>query len=243
MEIITKILGNTSIWEITVLIVVIYFLFKPDLLKNITKFKIGDIEVELNTLKEEVKKGTDKINVLESELKNDRQLLDELRDSFDPDASVSELGEARKLIKSQARNLSDINSLREHLSMNSLPEQLYIAAVSIRETRPVILLPDLVSFLGEIAASKTLGEYRFNTIWTLTSALHRILISCIRDGIEPFPSEELLMKARDVLQKLERNPKVQQDRPDEPKKGIRGPVKDCATWVEKGLVKSNSANA
>lgn len=239
MDIFVKILENTSLWEITALIIIIYFLFQPELLKNITRLKIGDFEVELNTLKEEVKKGSDKIIELESELKNDRKLLEKLCDSFDPDAPVADLVEASKSIKAQARNLSEIDSLKEDLSLDSSSEQLYVAAVSIRETRPVRLLPDLISLLGEIADSQNLGGYRFNTIWTLTSALHRILISSVRDGVEPVPTKELLLQAKKVLIQLEMNPKVQEDRPDEPKKGIRGPIKDSLNWVEKGLKKLN----
>jgi DNA integrity scanning protein DisA with diadenylate cyclase activity len=235
MDIIVEILRNTSLWEITTLLIVIYFIFQPEILKNITKFKFGQFELEMNTLKEEVKKGNDKITSLELELKSDRLQLDKLRNSFDPNASVGELGEARKSIKSQARNLSEISSLSEYLNMDSSSEQLYIAAVGIRETRPVKLLPNLISFLELIAASNTLGGYRLNTIWTLTSALHKILISCIRDDIEPLPDKNLLLQARNVLQKLENNPRVQQDRPDAPNKGIRGPIKDSSTWVEKGL--------
>jgi len=50
MEIIVKILGNTSLWEVTVLLIIIYFLFQPEMLKNITRLKTADFEVELNTL-------------------------------------------------------------------------------------------------------------------------------------------------------------------------------------------------
>ncbi len=237
MDIFLKILENTSLWEVVVLIIVVYFLFQPEIIKNITRLKIGDFEVELKTLKDEVKKGSEKITELESELKSDRKLLDELRESFDPNAAVSDLADARKSIKSQARNLSDIDSLREDLNMESSAEQLYVAAVSIRETKPVKLLPDLISFLGELSESQNLGGYRFNTIWTLTSALHKTLISAIRDGIEPSPTKELLLKTQKVLQQLEVNTKVQQDRPDEPEKGIRGPTKHSLNWVKKGLLK------
>ncbi|VAW58630.1 hypothetical protein MNBD_GAMMA11-897 [hydrothermal vent metagenome] len=94
-------------------------------------------------LKEEVKKENNKISKLESELKNDRKRLDELRESFDPDASVNELAEIRGSIKSQTRNLTEIESLREDLSTDSSADQLYVAAVSIRETRAVKLLSDL----------------------------------------------------------------------------------------------------
>lgn len=235
MEIIRTILGNTSLWEITLLLTVVYLMLKPEILRSITKLKIGDIEVELSSLKKEVQKGKDKINELEFEMKNDRKILDDLQKSFDASAPIEDLKHVRKQIKSHAKNLSDANSLKDYLSMQSSAEELYVAAVSIKESKPVALLPELISFLGDIASSNTIGGYRFNTIWTLTSGLHGILISCIRDGVEPKPNKELLISAKEVLEKLGANPKVLEDRPDKPEKGIRGPIKDCMAWINKGL--------
>jgi len=58
---------------------------------RISKIKLGDFEVQLDTLREEIQKGTDKIAELESEVENDRRLFEDILNSFDPDAPVSDL--------------------------------------------------------------------------------------------------------------------------------------------------------
>lgn len=235
MEIITEILKNTSPWEILLFVMVIYFFSIPEFRKRITKIKFGEFELELEALKTEIRKGKEKIAELEDEVENDRRLFEDILDSFDPDAPVRDLAAARQAIKAEARNLSELESLRKFLTLDSSAEELFVAAVTIREKRPVSLLPDLIAFLEQVANADDLGGYRLNTIWTLTSALHLTLIACIRDGVEPKPSNEILEKARVMLTKLEANKKVQKDRPDNPMKGIRGPAKHASNWVNQGL--------
>ena len=239
MNYVELILKNTSLWEIMALIIVIYVLFNPSLLKTITKLKVGDLEIELNALKEQVKKGEEHINELEAELENERRLFEDLIDNFDPDTPLKELSKVRQSIKTQAKNLEEIDFLKKSLTMTTPSEELYIAAVSIRERRPTALIPDLINFLEELSEDKSLGDFRLNTIWTLTSALHLSLLSAIRDNVPPMPNSKVLLHAKRVLDKLEKNPRVQNDRPDNPMKGIRGPIKHCKTWIEKGLTKQN----
>lgn len=235
MEYIELILKNTSLWEVMAFIVMLYFLFQPSLLKQITRLKVGDLEIELNALKEQVARGEEHINELEAELENERRLFEDLVDNFDPNAPLKDLAEARKAIKTNAKNLEEIESLSKYLSKNAKPEDLYVAAVSIRERRPTTLIPGLISFLDELAAERNLCNYRLNTVWTLTSALHLSLLSAIRDGVPPLPNSETLLKAEKMLDALENNPRVQLDRPDNPMKGIRGPIKHCRSWVLKGI--------
>lgn len=235
MNYVELVLDNTSLWEVMAFIVLLYFLFQPSLLKKITRLKVGDLEIELKELKEQVDRGEDHINELEAELENERRLFEDLVDNFDPDAPLKELAETRKAIKTNAKSLEEIEAIGNFLSLNATPEELYVAAVSIRERRPTSLIPNLVSFLGELAARNDLGGYRLNTIWTLTSALHLSLLSAIRDGVKPIPTSEVLLKAENVLDVLESNPKVQLDRPDKPMKGIRGPIKHCRSWIKKGF--------
>lgn len=95
------------------------------------------------------------------------------------------------------------------------------------------MFPNLISLLDDLANDNELGGYRLNIIWTLTSSIHKILISCVRDGLEPFPKNDILIYAEKTLEKLEKHPKVIGDRPDSPMKGIRGPIKHSLVWIQK----------
>ena len=239
MEYLLPILKNSSLLDVAAFIVVLYFLFNPSLLKKITRLKVGDLEIELNALKEQVEKGEDHINELVSDLESERRVFEDLLDNFDPNAPLKDLAETRRAIKANAKNLEEINSLKSYLSLDSKPEDLYAAAVTIRERRPTSLAPDIIAFLGELASDKNLGGFRLNTIWTLTSALHLILLSAIRDNVSPRPDLGMLLRAERILDALESNPRVQADRPDNPMKGIRGPIKHCRTWIKKGFLIEN----
>lgn len=233
MVLIEKILDNTSLWEVIALIIVIYLLFRPDIINRITKFKIGDFEMELNEIKKELIKEKEKISELEDEIENEKRQFQELILRFDANASLNELSSVRQILRSQSRNNADLEVYKNLLSINSTAEELYATAVSIREKRPAELLPDVVSLLCDLNNSGNLGGFRLNIIWTLVSSVHKILISCVRDGLEPFPSKDTLDKAEITLKKLETHPKVLSDRPDDPLKGIRGPIKHSITWIKK----------
>ena len=233
MEILSEILGNTSLWEVLMLFIFIYILFRPDLINRVTKFKVGDFELELSELKKEVAKGNEKIYELESELEHERRQFEELENSFDANAPINELSKVRQSIKAQARNLGEVESLKKYLNNSANPEELYVAAVGVREKRPISLLPDLVSLLDDLSMDKDLGGYRLNTIWTLVSALHRILITIVRDGIRPIPSQKQLDRCEKVLKKLDKNHRVLADHPDKPMKGIKGPIKYSLDWLRK----------
>ena len=241
MELIEKILSNTSLWEVVALIIVIYLLFRPDIINRITKFKIGDFEMELTELKKDIKEGKEKISELEVEIENEKRQFQELLNKFDAAAPLSMLSSVRQTLKSQSRNISDIDVYRKLLTKNSTPEELYGVAVSVREKRPTELFPNIVSLLDDLAEDQNLGGFRLNTIWTLTSSIHKILISCVRDGLVPFPKDEDLDNAEKTLKKLEKHPKVIADRPDDPMKGIRGPIKHSMTWIQKAREKKNNA--
>jgi hypothetical protein len=57
MEIISNISKNTSLWEIVALLIVIYLICRPNLINRITKFKVGDFELEIIELKKEIENG------------------------------------------------------------------------------------------------------------------------------------------------------------------------------------------
>lgn len=236
MKYIELILTNSSLWEMIAFIVVAYILiFDRKLLRSITRIKVGDLEVELKTLKKEVASGRAELEELESELETERRLFDDIIETFDPNSPVKDLAEARAAIKSKAKGIEEIRVLQGLLTLESTPSELYAAAVSIRERRPTQLTEVLVEFIDQIAKTNDLGNIRLNTIWTLTSALHLTLLSAIRDGVKPAIQIIVLRKASIALDKLEIHPLVQGDRPDKPMKGVRGPIKHCRSWIEKGL--------
>lgn len=243
MEIVLKILENTSLWEVILLLIVVYVMFRPGIVNRITRFRVGDFELELSEIKKEIQEGKEKISELQSEIENEKKRFEELLYKFDANASLNELAPVRQALKSQSRNISDVEVFRKYLSKSSNPEELFAAAVGIREKRPVGLLPDIVLLLGDLAADKELGGFRLNTIWTLTSSIHKILISCVRDGAGPFPSIATLERAEQVLQQLEKNPRVLMDRPNDPMRGIRGPIKHSLNWIKKAKEKAKSSPA
>lgn len=233
MEILYKIIENVSLWEVVLLIVVVYIIFHPELINRISKFKVGEFEIELIELKKEVQEGNEKILELESELENEKRRFEELIDNIDANAPLGQLGTLRQTIKAQARNISETDIFKKHLKISAKPEELYAVAVGIREKRPVSLLPDVISLLDDLAGDANLGGFRLNTVWTLTSAVHKILIACVKDGVEPFPSKDLLDQGESVLQRLNLNPRVKSDRPEDPMRGIRGPIKYSLNWISK----------
>ncbi|MBU0913244.1 MAG: hypothetical protein KKF22_11955 [Gammaproteobacteria bacterium] len=233
MDYLALILKNTSLWELLALVVVLYFLCQPSLMKTITRIKVGELEIELQQLKVKVERSEAHIDELESELQNERRLFADFIDHFNPNASTPELAPIRSTARALARNMDDIDSLKDFLKLGTAPDELYLTAVALRERRPVKLIPDLVALLADLSADSDLGGYRLNVIWTLTSALHLSLLSAVRDGVRPMPDKDTLSLAERMLFQLERHIKVQQDRPDEPLKGIRGPIKHCQAWIKK----------
>lgn len=233
METILKILEKSSLWEYFVLIIVGYLIFRPDLINRITKLKMGNIEFELSEIKKEINDGKEKLSKLESEIESEKKLFDELLEKFKADSSLKTLKPIKNVLKSRAKNSTDIEILRKYLNPKSSAEELFTTAVSIREKRPPELFPDIIKLLDDLSEDEYLGGFRLNTIWTLTSSIHKILISCIRDNLKPFPTSELLDKAELTLKKLESNQRVISNRPDNPMKGIRGPIKHSLTWIKK----------
>ncbi|WP_434362381.1 hypothetical protein NF212_19110 [Parasalinivibrio latis] len=230
------ILENVAVWEVVLVIGLIWIWRQPELLKKITCLKIGELEIELQQLREEVNQSKETIQELEENLESEKRLFGELLESFNPEAPLSELAPTRDLLKAHARSIENPDDLRQFLHRDVLPGELYAAAVALRERRPVPVLPDMIQYLDWLAADSELRGIRLNTVWTLTSAFHLTLIAAIRDKVEPGVEKETLYLALPMLDKLEKNPRVQGDRPDAPKKGILGPLNHARKWVEKGLM-------
>lgn len=217
-----------NIWQFAGLIIIIWIIFNPEILNKISKIKFGDLELELRELKNDVAS-------LENELERERSVFMDLLEGFDPKAPVKDLAKTREVLKAHARTMDNPEELKGFLTKDASAEQLFAAAVAMRERRPVGLFSELLDCLDRLAESKNLDGIRLNTVWTLTSALHRMLISSVRDGVKPTVPEAELKRAQEVLDKLYINPRVQHDRSDNPDKGVRGPIRFAKAWIDKGL--------
>ena len=82
MDYLALILKNTSLWELLALVIVMYFLCQPSLMKAITRIKVGELEIELEQLKAKVEQSEAHIGELESELQNERRLFVDFIEKF-----------------------------------------------------------------------------------------------------------------------------------------------------------------
>ena len=226
---------NVKLWELIVLAVMIWLSTKPKILERITRVKIGDLELELEQLKKDVTDQKNEIRTLEKELENEREIFKEILEGFDPHVPVNELTRTRERLRAYAKTLTDLDEITEHLDPSKGPEELYAAAVMFRERRPTKFVPQLLDCLDSLANSENLLGIRLHTVWTLASALHFTVIASVRDGVEPKIPKKELERAQQVLGRLERNPRVQKDRPDDPKRGVRGPIRYTLDWIKRGL--------
>lgn len=217
-----------NLWQLIAVGIVAWVWRHPEILQRVESLKVGEIEVKLQELESE-------IETLESEIEQERQVFRDIIQGFDPSAPSEELDRTRELLKAHARTLSDIDTIAPYLREDASPEELYAAAVAFRERRPTQLVGTLLDCMERLSNRSDLGDVRLQTVWTLVSALHRTLISAIRDRAEPIIPKDELMRADEILQRLETNPRIQADRPDNPQKGVRGPIKHARSWIKKGL--------
>lgn len=225
-------LNNFSLWPLIAAAALIWLLRQPNLLGRITKFSFGGFAIELEKLREELEENREQIISLESEIERNRRAFSDILEGFDPNAPLEKVVHTRNLLTANARALKDLSAVREMLSASASAEQIYAAAVTLRERRATEFYPDVVLCLDRLADQPNLGGIRLNTIWTLVSALHRMLIASIRDGIKPSLSNEQLKRSKAVLKKLAVNPRVLLDRPDAPEKGVLGPLKLALRWID-----------
>lgn len=236
------ILENVSVWQVLVLALVIALFRRPERLekipKYISRFKVGDLEVELREIKEELKQTKEQVEVLENDLENSR--FESVLGTFDAHGPVAELDATRRALKDVAASIEDLAPVRAGLGEGASADQLYAAAEVARTRRDPALFDDLVACLERLAPDPDLGGVRLHTVWTLTSALHKTLISDIRPGTAPRITPAQLERAQEMLKLLNSNPRVRADRPDDPMKGVRGPTKWAGDWIRKGLARADA---
>lgn len=233
-EVFTVVMENVRLWEIALLIFLFWLFHHPELVKSIQSIKVGELEIKLHELEAEVSRSRSEIEELEDELESSRLMFGDLLENVDVNAA-GDLTPLAGLLKAHARALDDLDAVVELLQSGSSPEEVYAAAVTLRERRPVAQFSSLIDYLARIVDDDELGGNRLKTVWMLASATHKLLLAAVRDGIGPGIERSELQRAQSVLQRLERHPRVQADRPDRPDKGIRGPIRHAMAWIDRGL--------
>ena len=224
-------LENVSLWPVVAIAALVWLMRQPGLLDRLGRVSLGGLEVELREVKARLEESEEQISTLENELEQEREALRELPASFDPPAPVSELAGARESLKARARAMSDLSEVRAWLGPQASASELYAAAEILRERRPTEFVGDLTDCLDRLASDPALKGVRLHTVWTLTSALHRILIAAVRDGVPPPIPEATLASAEAMLDRLEANPRVQGDKPEAPDRGVRCPIRHARRWI------------
>ena len=208
-----------------------------ELPKYISSFKVGGFELELREMKEALMETKETVAVLENELAEERVRFNTILTSFDPHAPVAELEETRIALKSLAPGLTDLKPVLAGLESGATPEALYAAAEVLRNRSDISHFDRLVACIERIAGSPSLEGYRLHTVWTLTSAVHKLLIREVRQTARPHLTVDQLQRADEALAVLQRHPQVLRDRPDNPSQGIRGPAKWARDWIARAREK------
>ena len=234
-------LDYVPFWSLILLGLIIWLARNPGVLKAIPTFvetaKIGQVEVKLREIEEKLEETESHV----SELEEENTRLKQLYVAFDADAPAHELHETRQSLKALAGNLNDMTPVLEALKPGADPADVFAAAEILRQKRDLSAFDALVAAIDRIASSPNLEGLRYMTVWTLASALHRTLIVSVKHTNPPKISVEQLRNAKAALLKLRDNPHVQNDQPDDPDRGIRGPAKYALNWVETGLAKYGQA--
>ncbi|MCA0873606.1 hypothetical protein LCL97_22465 [Seohaeicola saemankumensis] len=230
-----------SVWSVLLIAALIWLLRNPDKIKALPNYiesaKIGDVELKLRKLEQKLEETESHV----SELEQESARLNTLYAGFDPHAPVHELEVTRQRLKSLAGNLNDLSPVMDGLKPGADPEDVYAAAEILRARREFSMFDDLVSAVDRIASDPVLEGLRYHTVWTLASAVHRTVIAAVKHSDVPQLTGAQLTRARDAMTKLYDNPHVQNDSPDAPNQGIRGPSKYALDWIDRGLAKFDAA--
>lgn len=231
-------------WLVLLIILAAWLLRNPEVAKSVPKYlstaKIGDFELEFREVKQEIKAARQQVEELQNEIELQGEArVREILDGFDAHAPVSDLSSTRQAIQAAASSLENLDFVRKGLAQIEDVQALFAAAEIARTRRDIGLFDDMVACLDRLSKADDLHGVRFQTVWTLTSALHKTLIAELKHSKSTRLTSEQLEFANVVLDRLLVNPKVLEDRPDNPSKGIRGPAKWAKSWVEKALAERN----
>lgn len=82
-EVFTVVMENVRLWEVALLIFLVWVACHPDILKSIQSVKVGELEIKLHELQAEVSRSRSEIEDLEQELESSRRVFGELLEGFD----------------------------------------------------------------------------------------------------------------------------------------------------------------
>lgn len=225
------------IWAILLIIFVIILRRNPNILTSIPKYisnaKIGEFEIELREVKQTL--AETQAQVIEMEAENTR--LRDLYKAFDPHLPVHELEPVRQNLKDVAKSIDDLSIVFSGLAFGAEPGEVYASAEILRERRDVAAFGKLVEAVDRIGSHEKLEGLRYHTVWTLASAIHKTVLSAVRNHHIPKLTHEQLSHAKAAIEKLRDNPHVQNDSPESPDSGIRGPCRYALDWIDRGLSK------
>jgi hypothetical protein len=224
------------LWLLFPFAALIYLWRHPEILRSVTRLRIGDFEVQLEHIQKELQATKEATQQLAESNSNIARLIEGL----DINAPVAELREASRALKAQASHLdgAELEQGLAGLKPGADPAALHASAVVARKRTDPASLPQLMDRLDSIASSPTLDGIRLNTVWMLASAAHLTLVAIYKHQAEPQPDRALLERARTVFDKLIANPMVQGDRPDDPSKGVRGPAEKALRYITTALSKA-----
>ncbi|HBD92081.1 MAG TPA: hypothetical protein DEF16_13150 [Gemmobacter sp.] len=209
--------------------------FMKLLQKSVSKIVVGNFQIELREIEEQLAATRSELRAVESDLENRNQQLAEILQSFDPHGPVQELGPVRNQLRAFASTTSDVSDAIKGLEPGASHSEIYVAAEVLRARRDPQYFDALVACIKRLAAAPQMEGVRRHTVWALASALHRTLIADFQSGALAQLDRKQLENARDALDMLVIHPRVLTDRPDQPEKGIRGPATWARQWIEKSL--------
>ena len=231
------ILDYFPFWALSTVCIVIYTIRKPDWIGKVSHhieiFKVGPFELSLRRIEKKLKETEEHLDEVEQE--NIR--LNEYLEKFNTEIPGRSIENKRQAIKALSGSVEDLSPVVKALKSGADPDEVYAAAEILRSRRNLSAFDELIDAIDRIASDNKLEGLRYRTVWTLSSAAHRTVLAAVKHSDQPKLSKQQLERAREALLKLMKNPHVQKDRPDDPKKGIIGPSTFALNWIEKGLKK------
>ncbi|TBW34398.1 hypothetical protein EYW49_18335 [Siculibacillus lacustris] len=240
-------LENITVWPIILIFIIWKLYSNPKYMERIIlyiqKIKIGSFELEFREIKEKLATATQKIVELENEVERNDARFGEIVSGVDPYAPLSELAATREALRAVAPSMSDLSAVRAGLRPGASPAELFAAAEVVRTRRDPQFFDDVVACLKRLSADENLEGIRLNTVWSLTSALHKTLVAALKNRSDWPLNERQLIDAKEMLAGLAQHKRVLADRPDAPMKGIRGPIKWANDWIAAGLESMRAASS
>ncbi|MEP3512451.1 MAG: hypothetical protein ABJN38_11890 [Lentilitoribacter sp.] len=231
------------LWLVAVFFLIFVLWRNPGWLEKFPKYiasiRFGDFEMQLREVNAKLRETEQHV----AELEEESIRLNQLYEGFDVDGPAEALDGPRQALKALSGNLDNMAPVIVALQPGSSSDDVYAAAEILRSRRDFSTFDALITTVDRIASDQRLEGLRYRTVWTLASAVHRTVLAAVKHSSKPALRQDQLQRAKTAMQKLHDNGHVQDDRPDDPKKGIRGPSGYALNWIDKGLEKYKAEEA